>query len=149
MIEKLGNNRKRILIILFFWILLICVRAFENQLFYDPFLAFFKLDYQNKPLPNFNGFQLFTGILLRYGLNSFISLVLIYLFFKENKVVVFSAWLYLFFFIIFISMFFGILTLDENPNYLVLFYVRRFLIQPLFLVLFVAAFYYQNKLTSK
>lgn len=146
MIEKLLKNKSRIALIVVFLILLVVIRVFESALFYDPFLAFFKLDYQNKPLPAYDGCHLFLGILFRYGLNTIISLVLIYLFFKERKLVVFSTWLYLFLFVILISLFFGLLYFDSNPSYLVLFYVRRFLIQPLFLVLFIAAFYYQKKI---
>ncbi|NJM79991.1 MAG: exosortase F system-associated protein [Flavobacterium sp.] len=88
---------------------------------------------------------MFFGILFRYGLNTLFSLFLIYLLFKEKKLVVFSAWIYLSLFVILVALFFGILNLDSNPDYLVLFYVRRFLIQPLFLFLFIAAFYYQKR----
>lgn len=148
MIVKLLKNKSRLVLIVSFLILLVAIRAFESTLFYDPFLSFFKLDYQNKPLPAYNDFHLFIGIVFRYGLNTLMSLVLIYLFFKEKKLVVFSAWLYIFFFILLSSLFFGLLYLESNPDYLVLFYVRRFLIQPLFLPLFIAAFYYQKKINS-
>ena len=134
---------------MFFLMALVAIRTFESYLFYDPFLTFFKLDYQNKTLPNFNSIQLFFGIIFRYGLNTVLSLIVIYLIFKESKLVKFAAWLYLFLFVILISLFFVLLYLDPNPNYLILFYIRRFLIQPLFLVLFIAAFYYQKKLTTK
>lgn len=144
MVKKRFKDRGRFFLIILFVILIILIRTLENHLFYDPFLVFFKLDYQNKALPNYDGMQLFFGLLLRYGLNTIFSLGLIFLFFKERKIVVFLAWLYLIFFIILISIFFGILALDDNPNYLVLFYIRRFLIQPLFLILFVPAFYYQK-----
>lgn len=145
MIKKLLSHKIRILLTLVFLFLLIGVRAFENQLFYDPFLAFFKTEYKNESLPFFKGLNLFFGILSRYGLNTFFSLVLIYLIFKESKLVVFSAWLYVCFFILLIGIYFGLLYFNEKPNYLVLFYVRRFLIQPLFLPLFIAAFCYQKK----
>lgn len=149
MIKKLLENKSTIALIIVFLMVLVAIRTFENYLFYDPFLTFFKLDYQNKTLPNFNSIQLFFGILFRYGLNTLFSLFLIYLFFKEKKLVVFSAWLYILLFVLLVSLFFGILNLDSTPDYLVLFYVRRFLIQPLFLPLFIAAFYYQKKLTAK
>jgi len=144
MVKKRFKNSGRFFLIILFVILIILIRTFENHLFYDPFLVFFKLDYQNRVLPNYDGIQLFFGLLLRYGLNTIFSLVLIFLLFKERKIIVFLTWLYFIFFIILITIFFGILALDDNPNYLVLFYIRRFLIQPLFLILFVPAFYYQK-----
>lgn len=144
--EKITFSKiARFFLIAFFLLLLIGVRAFEHQLFYDPFLLFFKSNYQNQALPEFNGLKLFVGLFFRYGWNAFFSLVIIYLLFKDKKMLIFSVWLYVFFFIFLCSIFFGMLIFKEHPNYLVLFYVRRFLIQPLFLVLFVPAFYYQRK----
>jgi exosortase F-associated protein len=35
--------------------------------------------------------------------------------------------------------------LDEHPATFVVFYVRRFIIQPLFIILFIPAFYYQKR----
>jgi exosortase F-associated protein len=144
MIKERFRNTVRFLLMILLVILIILVRIFENHLFYDPFLVFFKLDYQNRVLPNYDGVQLFFGLLFRYGLNTIFSLGLLFLLFMEKKIVIFSIWLYLIFFIILITIFFSILIFDNNPNYLVLFYIRRFLIQPLFLVLFVPAFYYQK-----
>ena len=46
-------------------------------------------------------------------------------------------------------LFFGYLNYTKNPNFMILFYIRRFLIQPLLLVLFIPAFFYQKKLTNK
>ena len=105
MIKKLLKNKSRIALIMFFLMALVAIRTFESYLFYDPFLTFFKLDYQNKTLPNFNSIQLFFGIIFRYGLNTVLSLIVIYLIFKESKLVKFAAWLYLFLFVILISLF--------------------------------------------
>ncbi|WP_130735982.1 exosortase F system-associated protein [Flavobacterium sp. J27] len=137
------GTKLRYFLILILVICLILIRFFEDQLFYDPFLNFFKSEYQHKSLPEFNGKSLFIGVLFRYGLNTFLSLGLIYCLFLEKKMVVFAASLYGVFFIVLSGSFF-MLLLGNQPNYLVLFYVRRFLIQPLFLVLFIPAFYYQK-----
>ncbi|NHN26512.1 exosortase F system-associated protein [Flavobacterium jejuense] len=144
MIKKILRNKGRFFLIVVSLLFLVLVRTFESQLFYDPFLAFFKSNYQNQTLPEYDTLKLFLGVLSRYFLNTFFSLVLIYLIFKERKMLLFSVWLYLILFGFLIVTFFSILILIESPNYLVLFYVRRFLIQPLFLVLFVPAFYYQK-----
>jgi exosortase F-associated protein len=64
--EKLLKNKRQILLIISSICALVFIRLFEDQLFYDPFLQFFKQDFKNKTLPNFEGVKLFLGILLRY-----------------------------------------------------------------------------------
>lgn len=124
---------------------MILIRLYETQLFYDPFLDYFKNDYLNLPFPEFDNFSLLLNLILRYFFNTFFSLVIIFLLFKDFQLTKFAAFLYFFFFIVLIFLFFGILSFfDEQSNFL-LFYVRRFLIQPLFLVLFIPAFYFQKK----
>ena len=144
MLKELLKNKKRLALLFLALLGLIVVRIFEQQLFYDPFLSFFKLDYQNKPLPSFDGAQLFLGISFRYLLNTFFSLNIIYLLFKEIQLLKFAALLFAVLFVILTLFFFSLLLFSKQPDYLVLFYVRRFLIQPLFLVLFIPAFYYQQ-----
>jgi exosortase F-associated protein len=144
MLRKLLQNKKRLFLIVFALLGLILVRAFENELFYDPFLTFFKSDYQNKSLRDYDSFLLFGNLLLRYFLNTFLSLIIIRFLFNDKKLMIFSSYLFLLFFIVLILVFFGLLHFSERPDYLMLFYIRRFLIQPLFLVLFIPAFYYQQ-----
>jgi exosortase F-associated protein len=145
MIKKLLQNKTKI-----FWIVLLIalfavIRMFENQLFYDPFLDFFKSEFQLMPLPTFDGFRLFLSLFLRYLLNSIVSLAIIYVAFKEVELVKFSALLYGIFFVILTIVFFAIIHFYGNTNNLLLFNIRRFLIQPIFVLLFVPAFYYQKK----
>jgi exosortase F-associated protein len=52
--------------------------------------------------------------------------------------------LYVFFFLILISSFFVIMYYYGEHNKFILFYIRRFLIQPIFVLLFVPAFFYQK-----
>jgi exosortase F-associated protein len=144
MIKKLIKNKFRVLIAIGTLLALVAVRAFEQKLFYDPFLLFFKTEFQGKSLPDYEGFKLFLNTFLRYFLNTIFSILLIYQIFKEKKLVVFVSWLYLFLFVALALIYFGLLY-SKTSDYLVLFYVRRFLIQPLFLVLFIPAFYYQRK----
>ncbi|SHG72274.1 exosortase F-associated protein [Flavobacterium micromati] len=144
MLQKILNNKIRIIQLFFLILLLVLVRAFENQLFYDPFLDFFKQDFTVLPLPDVSSLKLFLGLLLRYTLNTSISLSIIYVLFREIKMIKFAFILYCFFFLILIFLlFFIIYFTEENHNWL-LFYVRRFLIQPIFLMLFIAGFYYQR-----
>ncbi|MFV8343147.1 exosortase F system-associated membrane protein [Flavobacterium sp. XS2P39] len=145
MLQKILNNKVRLVQFVFLVALLVLVRAFEGQLFYDPFLDYFKGDFNNLPLPNFNSFQLFWGLLFRYTLNTGISLGIIYVLFKDIAMVKFAFVLYYFFFMILIFSFFYIVYYAGDHNNLFLFYVRRFLIQPIFILLFVPAFYYQKQ----
>ncbi|MFY7741659.1 MAG: exosortase F system-associated membrane protein [Flavobacterium sp.] len=121
------------------------IRFFEEKLFYDPFLNYFKNDYLNLPFPDFNGIRLFLSLLFRYVLNTSLSIAVIYFLFKDVSITKFTSVLYLLVFFILIGLFFGIvLFFDEDSNF-ILFYVRRFIIQPLFLLLFIPAFYFQKK----
>ena len=145
MIKKLLQNKMKILLIVLLIALFAVIRMFENQLFYDPFLDFFKSEFQLLPLPTFDGFRLFLSLFLRYLLNSIVSLAIIYVAFKEVELVKFSAVLYGIFFVILTIVFFAIIHFYGNTNNLLLFNIRRFLIQPIFVLLFVPAFYYQKK----
>lgn len=145
MLQAVIKNKIRLMQLLFLVLLLILIRAFQNQLFYDPFLDFFKKDFTNLRLPALNSFPLFLGLLLRYTLNTFISLGIIYVLFKEPAMVKFAFVLYYFFFLILIVAFFYILYFTRENHNWILFYIRRFLIQPIFLLLFVPGFYYQKR----
>lgn len=146
MLKKMLQNKFRIIVGLFFILLLIFIRAFENQLFYDPFLSYFKSEYTNVAFPKINTIKLFLSLGFRYYLNSIISLGILYLLFNEFKLVKFSTFLYVLFgSILMISFFFVLLKLGESSK-MTLFYIRRFIIQPIFLMLFIPAFYYQKKI---
>lgn len=144
MLEKLLKNKMKVLLVVALVVLLAVVRAFEDSLFYDPFSGYFKNDYLNLPFPDFDGFRLFTGMTFRYFLNTIISLTIISVLFKDLKLTQFASFLYAVFFIILVSIFFLLITFSDQHQNFLLFYVRRFLIQPLFLLLFVPAFYYQK-----
>ena len=145
MLQKILNNKLRLVQFLFLVVLLVLIRAFENQLFYDPFLDFFKKDFTKLRLPSFNSTQLFFGLLFRYTLNTAISLGIIYVLFKDVTMVKFALVVYYFFFMILIVTFFFIIYFASEHSNWVLFYVRRFLIQPIFVLLFVPGFYYQKQ----
>nr|WP_228519106.1 exosortase F system-associated protein [Flavobacterium sp. LC2016-12] len=119
------------------------IRTFESELFYDPFLEYFELDFKNLPFPKVDSFKLFCGLFLRYFLNTILSLILIYALFRDREILKFSTFLYLFFLVVLFVLFFAILNCFPDANWL-LFYVRRFIIQPIFVLLFIPAFYYQQ-----
>lgn len=138
---KIGNLEIAGIILLV--VLLVCVRLFQEQLFYDPLLPFFKTE--NRVLPEYDSFKLFLGLAFRYLLNTAISIGIIYLCFKDRAMLRLTVILYAVFFAVLIAAFFLVIN-AEDVNLLLLFYIRRFLIQPLFLILFLPAFYYQKKM---
>lgn len=146
MLQKLLNNKGRILLLITLLLLLVLIRAFEESLFYDPFLNYFKRNYNNIPIPKIETFPLFFGLLFRYLLNSMLSLAIIFVLFKDIEAIRFASFVYLLFFIILISLFLIVLFFFGETNKMTLFYIRRFLIQPVFLLLFLPAFYYQKKI---
>ena len=133
---------KPFLIILPFIIGFAIIRLFESEWFYDPFLSYFKGAYQSQAFPEFDGVKLFFNLFLRYLLNTSLSLGIIYVLFRDKEFLKVASFLYVIFFVLLIIAFFYIVNYSDNS--FVLFYIRRFLIQPLFLLLFVPAFYFQK-----
>ena len=146
MLTNLLKNKTKVFFGILLLSLLVAIRAFENTIFYDPFLAYFKSNYSHLPLPNINSIKLFFSMGFRYYLNSIISLGLIRLLFNDSKILKFSIFLYSIFGILFMVAFFFVLLKFGETNKMNLFYIRRFIIQPIFLILFIPAFYYQKKM---
>ena len=78
-------------------------------------------------------------------MNTLISLGIIYVLFKDVSKIKFSVFLFLIFFVFLIILMWVLLSYFNEKQAMALFYVRRFLIQPIFLLLFIPAFYYQQK----
>lgn len=140
--KKLLNHKKEIVAVLFLVLLLALIRFYQTSLFNDPFLAFFKGDYHNQALPEFSQIKIGFHYFFRYFLNSIITLATLYVIFKDTKMIKFTAVILILFFIILISAFY--ISINFLDDFMILFYIRRFLIQPLFLVLFLPAFYFQK-----
>jgi len=128
--------------------MLVLVRGFANDLFYDPFIAYFINDYLHEPIPVFSGSKLLFDLFYRYTLNTIISLMIIYVAFQNKSFVIFSIKFYILAFVVLIITFFIILKGELSNGYLFAFYIRRFIIHPLFVLLLLPAFYYKQ-LTSK
>ena len=142
------NKYIKIVLALFLFFLLFVVRAFESQLFYDPLLEYFKNDYLYKYIYNIDVWRLTVDMLFRYSLNSLISLGLIWVMFERKDYLKFSGFFLMLAFMILIVIFVLLLRDDFESGYLLPFYIRRFIIHPLFLLLLLPAFYYQ-KLSNK
>ncbi|MCF6130942.1 exosortase F system-associated membrane protein [Flavobacterium wongokense] len=147
MLRDLLNDKKKIGKVLFLILLLVLIRAFEETIFYDPFLEYFKTEYSHIPLPKFSIPQmakLFFSMGMRFYLNSMISLFLLYVIFKDKQIVKFTAFIYFILGSVLLISFMFTLTFFPHEK-MTLFYIRRFLIQPIFILLFIPAFYYQKQ----
>ncbi|MFN7777115.1 exosortase F system-associated membrane protein [Flavobacterium sp.] len=143
--QGLPKNKSKWFLIAVLVGLLLCIRAGEGQWFYDPLLTYFKGDYQNLPLPPLDSFRYGVHLYLRYGLNSLISMSILFVVFRQREQLRFVAYLYVGLGLILGITFFLLYNSSTDAPKLLIFYVRRFLIQPLFLLLFIPAFFYQNK----
>ncbi len=139
---------KRILGVLLGVVLLALVRYFETTLFYDPFLPFFKGQFQNASIPHIDDIRLLGSYVFRYVLNSSLSLLIIYLCLQDRAIIRFSAWMYLFLLVLLLALFCCVIWLFNEPDKMFIFYIRRLLLQPVFLLLFLAGFLYQNHIKS-
>lgn len=146
MLQRLLKNKEKVGWSLFLILLLILIRVFEETLFYDPFLNYYKDEYANLPFPKINIFKLFFSLGIRFYLNSVISLFLLYVLFKDTKIVKFTAFLYMVLGSVLMISFIFTLNFFGEENKMTLFYIRRFLIQPIFILLFIPAFYYQKQI---
>lgn len=127
---------------------LLFIRFRESVLFYDPLIDYFHGDYQNTALPTFAKGKLMMHILFRYLLNMLLSLGLLWAVFRDRGIIKFTIVFYAVVFIV-LSIVYYILLHHHTPSeYMGLFYVRRFLIQPLLVFLLLPAFFYYRKVNK-
>lgn len=129
------------------FLLLILIRYFEDSLFYDPYLSFFRNDYLYIDSPRRELVKLVSFTTLRYGLNTIISLAIIYVISQDKSLVKFSGVIYGVAFMMLIMIYLYFVIQPRQEDYYMFFNVRRFLIQPIILILLLPAFYY-HKLKS-
>nr|WP_321231688.1 exosortase F system-associated protein [uncultured Psychroserpens sp.] len=132
----------RYILLLVLFGLLVLIRVFENELFYDPYLMFFKSDYLHMDFPRREILKLTLYTSLRFVLNTLMSLGIIYLFFKDKSIVKFSALVYIIAYVILLAFFLYFVIHPRQEDYYLFFNFRRFLIQPILLLLLIPAFYY-------
>jgi len=134
----------------YFWLfilfaLLVLVRTFESELFYDPYLKFFQNDYLYIDSPRREVLKLTLSTTQRFLVNTILSLCILYVFFKDFSIVKFSMLIYTISYIILLCLFLYFVLNPKQEDYFMFFNIRRFLIQPLILLLLLPAFYYQRK----
>ena len=122
----------------------VLIRIYQESLFYDPFIRFYSLYYHDMNPPDVDSIKLILNTAARYWLNALLSIGLIYMLFRKRNIVKFS---FFFYGIAFVALMiaFGIIETYLSPDlYMIFFYIRRFLIQPIFILLLLPAFYYQQ-----
>ncbi len=142
------SKRVKVLIIVFAFALLALIKINEDIIYYDPFISYFKNNYFNQPTPNYTLFKLLTNTTARYLINSLISIFILYIAFQKKSIIRFSILFYSLAFIILITCYSIILFNFNIDLKQVFFYIRRFLIQPIFILILLPAFYYQNSIQN-
>lgn len=134
----------RIVLIILLFLMLIAIRGYIAAYFYDPLNEYFKREYLYSSIPDIEFGTYFLHLFLRYFLNAFISLLIIYLIFNKREILVFTFKFYVAAFIVLSMLLFVFLKYPIIDGYMLIFYIRRFLIQPLFVFILLPAIYYQQ-----
>lgn len=134
----------KIVLVVGLFLLFFVVRAYATSIFYDPLIDYFKEDYLHSSIPEINKWKLIAHIFFRYLLNTLISLGIIGLLFRKQDYVMLAVYFYVVAFVVLIVLFYWLLKNNFKSGYLLPFYIRRFLIHPLFFLLLLPAFYYQK-----
>jgi len=137
------------IIIGFLFLLLAIVRVFEDELFYDPLILFYKRLHYTKEVPSYSLIKILTHTFFRYTINSLLSITILFIAFRKKEVLRFSVTFYLTLFVILISLYTITITNLTEGLHQILFYIRRFLIQPIFVLVLLPAFYYQQKIINR
>lgn len=128
---------------------LFLIRAYEMDLFYDPLIIYFQNDYLYTSIPEIDHWHLIADMFFRYCMNSVISIGIIYLIYQKKKYVKFTGFAMMFAFIIMIFVFSMLLRSNFESGYLLPFYIRRFIVHPIFLIILLPAFYYYKRSSPK
>ena len=140
------NRLLKYAIVIVLVLLLILIRYFEDALFYDPYLEFFKNDYLYIDSPRRETFKLVMYTSFRFLLNTIISIGILFLAFKSKSVMKFSIMIYVLSYLFLLAAFLFFVVNPKQEDYYLFFNIRRFLIQPIILLVLLPAFYY-HKLT--
>ena len=125
---------------------LISVRFLEDKIFYDPFLEFFKADYKVAQVPDFIWGKLMLNHFFRFALNLIFSAIVVHFMFLNKKWTIQAVFLMAVAFLFFFPIYLWCLYSKMEIGYLFTFSVRRFVIQPIILLLIIPIFYYRKKL---
>lgn len=125
---------------------LISVRFLEDKIFYDPFLEFFKGDYKVAKIPDFIWGKLIWSHIFRFLLNLIFSVIVVHFLFRNKTWTLQAILLIIIAFLLFLPIYLWCLYSKMEVGYLFTFSVRRFVIQPIILLLIIPIFYYRKKI---
>lgn len=125
---------------------LFSVRMLEDQIFYDPFLDYFHEANKKISFPEFEWGKLILSNVFRFILNLFFSCVIIHFLFRNKEWTMQGALLITIIFVITFPIYLYCIYDRFEIGYLFSFYMRRFVIQPLILLLIVPLFYYRKQM---
>ncbi|OCA77868.1 exosortase F system-associated protein [Chryseobacterium contaminans] len=128
---------------------LIGVRVVEDKMFYDPFLDYFHEGIKNISFPAFEWGKLIGSHLLRFVLNLIFSCLIIQGLFRNKQWTMQGALMMIIVFAIAFPIYLFCIQNKFNIGYLFSFYMRRFVIQPLIILLIVPMFYYRKQMEGK
>ena len=128
---------------------LIGVRILEDQIFYDPFINYFHIANKRAHFPDFEWFKLIIHYVLRFGFNLILSAIIIHFIFKNKDWTIQAVILMLIIFAITLPIYLYCIDTKFEIGYLFSFYIRRFVIQPLILLMIIPLFYYRKQMSSK
>ena len=136
------SNFLKLLLVGILVLLLVLIRAFVDVLFYDPYLTFFENDYLYLDNPRREIAKLILSTTFRFLLNTIISLGVLFVVFKDRSIIKFSVLIYGIAYVLLLIPFLYFVVNPHQDDYYLFFNVRRFLIQPIGLILLLPAFYY-------
>lgn len=128
---------------------LIGVRMVEDSVFYDPFLDYFHEADKNAPFPDFEWTKLILNYMFRFSLNLILSALIVHFIFKNKEWTMQAVVLMLLVFAITFPIYLYCIYTRFEVGYLFSFYMRRFVIQPLILLLIIPLFYYRKQQLRK
>ena len=139
------KQKIRIILFLLLGVGLVLIRYFEQDFFSDPLLSFYKTKTSLSEPPKFITLQLIATTTWRFILNTILSLAIVWVVFLSRKLFLFSLIFYGIAYLVLISAFWFFISPMSSQDDMIVFYIRRFLIQPIFVLILLPAFYYQNK----
>ena len=125
---------------------LVFIRVLEEKLFYDPFLKYFQQEFHTSDFPVFVWWKLIMSHFFRFLLNLIFSAILLQGLFGKKNWTKQATFLMVLGFVVLLPIYLTGLYTQMKWGYLFTFSVRKFVIQPVFLLLFVAVFYYKKRL---
>lgn len=135
----------RYILVALLFVLLILVRAFQTDLFYDPLQDYFKNDYLYLPLPEVENTRLLGSYFIRYFINSMISFAILKVAFPHRSFIRTIALFYVLAFVLLSTILFSLIVFNIDIGYLFPFYIRRFIIHPVFIIVLLPFIYLMRK----